>query len=90
MNVTCPHGHTVSVEVRKTAGRYIVRLPECCRPTGNTPYLRGQKNGVVLRFSQGDVDTTIRRQRCRAYHEEGRNLRSAIEATIGAPNPHIC
>jgi hypothetical protein len=39
---------------------------------------------VVLRFSQGDVDTAIRRQRCRAHHEKGRNLRSAIEATIGA------
>jgi hypothetical protein len=83
-NVTCPHGHTVSVEIRKTEGRYIARLPECCRPTVNTATLCGQKNGVVLRFSQGDVDTAIRRQRCRAYHEEGRNLRSAIEATIGA------
>ena len=82
--VTCPHGHTVSVEARKTEGRYIARLPECCRPTVNTATLRGQKNGVVLRFSQGDVDTAIRRQRCRAYHEEDRNLRSAIEATIGA------
>lgn len=83
-NVTCPHGHAVSVEARKTEGRYIARLPECCRPTVNTGYLHGQKSGVVLRFSQGDVDAAIRRQRCRAYHEEGRMGQAAIEATIGA------
>lgn len=84
ITVTCPHGHTATVEAGTTVGRYLARLPECCRPSANTGYLRGQKKGVVLRFDHSNLEAALRRQRCRAYYQEGYNLRSAIEATIGA------
>lgn len=84
VSVTCPHGHTATVEPGKKPGRYRVRLSECCRPTVNTGNLHGQKNGVLLRFSRNELDTALRRQRCRDYHQEGHNYRSAVESTVGA------
>jgi hypothetical protein len=38
----------------------------------------------VLRFSQTQLDVAQRRQRSAAYHQAGKNLRAAVEATIGA------
>lgn len=94
-NLTCPHGHNMTVEPGRKEGRYIVRLANGSWPEkysgeycGSTSLQQTQQNNSsekpILRFSQADLDLALRRQRSQAYHLDKGNLRSAIEAVVGA------
>lgn len=85
--VTCPHGQRAEVTPGRKEDRYraAFEAPSCescpffepCRtePLKCTPER-------VLRLSQQEVDLALRRQRSAEARASGRNLRSAVEATV--------
>jgi hypothetical protein len=86
---TCPQGQQVSVEGGQKPGRYLARFPlsacETCplrercltRPWKRAPYR-------TLIFDAHDLEIARRRQRIVHDRQTGRNLRAAIESTVGA------
>ena len=85
--VTCPNGQQAEVTPGRKEHRYRVAfqaagcescpLSDQCRtqPLKRTPER-------VLRFSQPEVEVTLRRQRSHDARASGQNLRAAVEATI--------
>ena len=85
--VTCPHGLQASVTRGRSEQRYRVAF-EAASCEG-CPFLDSCRTKAlkctperVLRFSQQEVDLALRRQRSAEARASGRNLRSAVEATV--------
>jgi len=87
LKLVCPHGYTANVTPGRKQGRFIARwadapCPECRfskHDAGHKPSAQ-----TMLRFSQVDLNRALRRQRLRTYHLGQKNLRAAVEATVGA------
>lgn len=80
-HMTCPHGHTLSVEYDPLSGRFVASpttapCPDC--------RFRKSQSRSALRFSQAELDVARRRQHCIAYRQSKPRLRAAVEATVGA------
>ena len=87
--ITCPQGQTVAIDPGRTPQSCIARfkgaLCQGCPLQQRCPsYLKKSDPDRSLRFSHTQIDVALRRQRCRAYLKSGQNLRSAVEAAIGA------
>jgi len=87
--ITCPQGHTVPVETGDKAGHFaaLFAANTClgCPQADRCPTRKRQRDGRrSLGFDQRQLDIAQRRRRSAAYRKAGQNLRSAIEATIGA------
>jgi hypothetical protein len=87
--ITCPHQQAVPVNSGRKAQRYIARFDpvvcQVCAALARCP-IRAQGSEPLhpLRFSQAQLDVARRRQRSAAYRQMDKNLRAAVEATIGA------
>lgn len=89
VQVTCPHGQTLTVEAGKGNERYIAHFDaekcstcpfqEKCptRELKREPYR-------TLHFDQHDAEIARRRKRIAQDHQDGCNLRVAIESTIAS------
>jgi hypothetical protein len=85
IEVTCPHGQTAPVFPTPTQGRSVARF-DCagCPLADQCPTTPRQRDAQhSLHFSQTQLAVAQRRQ-CQAHHPEARNLRAAVEATVGA------
>ncbi len=83
--LTCPNGQGVPVE----PGRCIARFEAAscaARPFQERcpTHAREKDGGRTLKFSEREADVAQGRRRSAAYRNKGRNLRAAIESTIGA------
>lgn len=88
IKLTCPGEQTVTVSTGRTAAWFNVRFdPEQCArcPFFGTPCPAkpGKRDPQpLLRFTKDEVALAQRRRRCASTRRSGRNLRSAVEATI--------
>ena len=87
--ITCPQGQCLAVIPGRKPDWYKARFDlgvcqacslhaRCPRPVSKS------KEWRTLRLNQKQLDVAVRRQRSPAYHQAGKHLRAAIEATIGA------
>jgi hypothetical protein len=88
-HITCPQGQCLSVLPGRQPHWYGVRFDlgacQACSLQARCPSQVNKSNPWrTLRFSQKQIDVALRRQRSAAYHQAGKNLRAAVEATIGA------
>lgn len=88
-HITCPQGQCFSVLPGRQPHWYGVRFDlgacQTCPLQARCPSQVNKSNPWrTLRFSQKQIDVAQRRQRSAAYHQAGKNLRAAVEATIGA------
>ncbi len=87
--ITCPQQQSVSVNSGRKANRYVARFDPAvclvCVSLARCPIrARASEPLHPLRFSQAQLDVAQRRQRSVAYRQMDKNLRAAVEATIGA------
>jgi hypothetical protein len=87
--ITCPQGQGLPVTPGRQPQWYVARFDagvcQACPLPARCPSQLSHSNAWrVLRFSQTQLDVAQRRQRSAAYHQAGKNLRAAVEATIGA------
>jgi hypothetical protein len=87
--VTCPQSQCLPVAPGRKPQWYRVRfdatLCQACPLQARCPSQVSPANPWrVLRFSQRQLDIAQRRQRSAADHQSGKNLRAAVEATVGA------
>jgi hypothetical protein len=87
--MTCPQGQCVPVirgrQSQWYVGRFDPGICQACPLHARCPSQVSQSNlWRTLRVSQQQLDVAQRRQRSVAYHQAGKNLRAAVEATIGA------
>jgi hypothetical protein len=87
--MTCPKGQCVPVILGRQSQWYGARFDRvvcqaCSLQTRCPSQVSKSNTWRTLRFSQRQHDVAQRRQRSAAYHQAGKNLRAAIEATIGA------
>ena len=88
-HITCPQRQCHSVLPGRQPHWYGVRFDlgacQACSLQARCPSQVNKSNPWrTLRFSQKQIDVALRRQRSAAYHQAGKNLRAAVEATIGA------
>ncbi len=85
--ISCPGGQTVEVEAGRKEGRYkaIFEQPVCAAcdlfAKCKMKTLKRQPKRVLY-FTLAQVDLARRRQRMLLEKQSGRNLRSAVEATV--------
>ena len=89
LQITCPQGQGLPVTQGRQPQWYVARFDpvvcQACPLQVRCPSQLSKSNAWrVLRFSQTQLDVAQRRQRSAAYHQAGKNLRAAVEATIGA------
>ena len=87
--VTCPGGQTVQVQQGRKGHLYAACFAgdvcQACRHQDRCPArLRKGDGKRSLRFDRYHLDISERRRRSTAYWQAGQNLRSAVEATVGA------
>jgi hypothetical protein len=87
--ITCPQQQSVPVNPGRKAHRYVARFdPAVCQVCAllvRCPIRALAPEPLhSLRFSQAQLDVARRRQRSVAYRHMDKNLRAAVEATIGA------
>ena len=87
--ITCPQQQAVPVNPGRKAHRYVARFDpavcQVCALLARCPMCaRASEPRHALRFSQAQLDVARRRQRSVAYRQMDKNLRAAVEATIGA------
>lgn len=85
--VTAPSGQRAEVKPGRAVERYIARFDPSPLPTAlSTAELSPTKPAPppVLYFSRSQLDLALRRQRTAQERASGRNLRAAVEASIGA------
>jgi len=87
--ITCPHGQGLPVTQGRHPQWYVARFDavvcQACSLHARCPsQLSQSKAWRAFRFSQKQLDVAQRRQRSAACHQAGKNLRAAVEATIGA------
>lgn len=85
--ITCPHGDIAVVEAGRKAGRYAATFmrSDCadCLLLARCQMRALKKTaGRRLYFTMTEVSLARRRQRMKRERESGRNLRSAVEATV--------
>ncbi len=86
--ITCPQGQTVAVEVGSKDGRYKATFTQLkCAPCDllaqcHMMTLKRQPTKRRLYFTLAQVRLAQRRQRMKQEKKSGRNLRSAVEATV--------
>ena len=87
LRLVCPHGYAAAVVPGRKSGRYIAYWDdEVCPECRFSKRHVGRKRSPTtsLRFSQTDMDRARRRKHMRGCHQGKKNLRAAVEATIGA------
>jgi len=87
LKLVCPHGYAATVVPGRKSGRYIAYWDdEVCPECRFSKRHVGRKRSPTtsLRFSQTDMDRALRRKSMRGCHQGKKNLRAAVEATIGA------
>ena len=89
IGVTCPNGQTVPVEPGKkpgccTAHFEAAQCAACPFKERCPTHVKKRDGRRILKFSEKQADIAQRRQRCAAHRKEGKNLRVAIEAVMGA------
>lgn len=87
--VTCPGGQTVVAQQGRRSDLYLAYFAgsacQACPQRERCPARTRKRDGRrSLRFDRYHLDIAERRRRSAAYWQEGKNLRSAIEATVGA------
>ncbi len=87
VKVTCPHGQTESAHPSSQKKAFVAHFnPEACStcPRGDKCPAQPGKYDLRrnLRFTQGEAQASERRRRSLKQQKEGRNLRSAVEATM--------
>lgn len=87
--ITCPQQQSVPVNSGRKAHRYVARFDpavcQVCAWLARCPIRALASEPLhALRFSQAQLDVAQRRQRSVAYRHMDKNLRAAVEATIGA------
>lgn len=87
--IICPQGQGVPVTPGRQPQWYVARFDlgvcQACQLYARCPsQFNPRKAWRVLRFSHTQLEVAQRRQRSVAYHHSGKNLRAAVEATIGA------
>lgn len=85
--VTCPKGKTVIVEAGRKAGRYKATFMEtACASCALLAHCQmktlKRERGRRLYFTMAEASLARRRQRMKLERQSGRNLRSAVEATV--------
>lgn len=87
--ITCPQQQTMAVHLGSQKKNYVARFEAVvCQAfpffqKGACPAQRGKRDlRFHLRFSQEQANLSQRRRRSLAHQKEGRNLRTAIEATV--------
>lgn len=89
VQITCPRGHTVAVQDSPKSKNHVAYFAasvcEHCPAQAKCPARRRKRDGRrSLSFGRKQMHIAQRRQRCAAYHREGKNPRAAVEATVGA------
>ena len=87
LKLVCPHGYAATVVPGRKPGRHIANwdneaCPECRFSKRHVGRKRSPTTSLL--FSQTDVDRALRRKHMRGCHQGKKNLRAAVEATIGA------
>ncbi len=87
--ITCPQGQGLPVTPGRRPQWYVARFHagvcQACPLHARCPSQLSQSQAwSAFRFSQKQLAVAQRRQRSAAYHQAGKNLRAAVEATIGA------
>lgn len=87
IKITCPHNQTTTVERGRKDGRYLAYFEELlcakCPLQKQCPAEKLQRKAQrVLRFSGKQWRVARRRRNSEKLRESGKNLRSAVEATI--------
>lgn len=85
----CPQGQIGRVAPTQSVKCFVAAFePDGC---ASCPFLTEQRCRVrwrkrlrkyQLEFTQEEVDAAQRRRRCQEFHQSGRNLRAAVEATV--------
>lgn len=85
----CPHGQVGRVAPTQSVKCFVAEFePAGCE---RCPFLAALRCRVrwrkrlrkhQLEFTQEEVDAAQRRRRCQEYHQSGRNIRAAVEATM--------
>lgn len=84
--LSAPSGQRAEVEPGRVPDRYIVRFTPPAQTASATAEAPTEKPAPppVLYFSQAQLDLALRRQRTAQDRASSRNLRAAVEASIGA------
>jgi hypothetical protein len=87
IKITCPHNQTTAVERGRKDGRYLAYFEELlcakCPLQDQCPAEKLQRKAQrVLRFSGKQWRVARRRRNSEKLRKSGKNLRSAVEATI--------
>ena len=87
--VTCPGGQTVVAQEGRRPKLYLAYFAgsacQVCPYRERCPAgIRKRDGSRSLRFDWHQMDIAERRRRCATYWQDGKNLRSAIEATVRA------
>ncbi len=87
--ITCPQGECLPVLTGCKPHWYVARFDgvvcQACPLHARCPSQFSKSNAWgAFRVSQKQLDVAQRRQPSAAYHQAGKNLRAAVEATIGA------
>jgi hypothetical protein len=85
--LTAPNGQQAEVEPGRQPDRYIARFtqsPDSSPPSASVSTSTKPQPPPVLYFSRQQLELTLRRQRSAQARSAGCNLRSAVEATVGA------
>ena len=87
--ITCPQQQAVPVNAGRKTHRYVARFDptvcQVCELLARCPIrTRASEPLHSLWFSQTQLDVARRRQRSVAFRQMDKNLRAAVEATIGA------
>jgi len=87
VKITCPREQTVPVQTssqqKAFVAHFAVEVCSTCPLVGKCPAQPGQRDPRHhLRFTQAEAHASERRQRSHEQHKEGRNLRTAVEATV--------
>ena len=85
--ITCPQEQTVGVQTSSQKKGFVAHFDEAgcqnCAFVEKCPAKRGKRDTRFhLRFTQNQANMSQRRQRSLIHHEEGRNLRAAVESTV--------
>lgn len=89
VQITCPTGQHVPIRMGGKRKGFVARFEadrcQACvfHKAGQCPTRPGKRDpGFRLYFSQSQAQVSQRRRRSKEHQKEGRNLRSAVEATV--------
>jgi hypothetical protein len=87
VKITCPKEQTVPVQTSSQQKAFVAHFAaevcSTCPLLGQCPTQPGKRDPRHhLRFTQAEAHASERRRRSQEQHQEGRNLRAAVEATV--------